>query len=308
MMRPFVAAVVVAFLGPACSPALRSGSSGLAELAIAAESDVTQKLEFARNAANNARWIEERFRFVSGVADYTRTRVCRSNADQEARLAEIRIQKFNWIIDYFRQIRLVLERKTEAHAKAEQARAVIGKLEKPIGIPAVDNAAGGLTAILRAVIDARELIEEADHVRKLIANGKGLHTRLVDAINDVSAGLKTLDAATNANLKLWEECEYQLLFHLRDSGAVDKVALEARYLAYQRLRDAITVAGGVKDASSDPLRQLIDVHARLINFDVRHVSLNDILSLLDGAVRIGEEVAAARDRAKPMLALMKLID
>jgi hypothetical protein len=123
------------------------------------------------------------------------------------------------------------------------------------------------------VVAARTLLTTAGEIVRtaqqesarlaIIRGARANQAKVEVMVDDFKAGFKSLNVEINANLKLWEQCEFEKLQHFKAGGQHAPMELERRYIEFWNQRVAIAKLGTFDAKQEEVIDRIKCLHGGL---------------------------------------------
>jgi hypothetical protein len=97
----------------------------------------------------------------------------------------------------------------------------------------------------------------------IIRQARANQSKVESMVEDFKAGFKSLNVEINANLKLWEQCEFEKLWHFKNNHQHTPMELERRYIEFWNQRAAIAKLGNFDTKQEEVIDRIKCLHAGL---------------------------------------------
>lgn len=200
--------------------------------------------------------------------DDTPTGRCQAAPDHEAEEFARRIRALKVIENYAKLLAVYEEKNARDNAEFAALVGAVNAVAAIPGNPAAPLAAPvtQLMATSRAMIAQIERHQFDREIRKLAQENR---TAFVKVVDDLAAGLIIADADLNTKIKIWEECEAELINWHAENRNGSHIEFEERYRIYLRknalILDALKSYEKI-DIAEHPISKLKAAHEKLYSY------------------------------------------
>ncbi len=238
----------------------------------------------ARTVYEEALIAGETYRYVSGelTIPLAPNGKCSTALNKELNEFERRKHAFTIQQAYLKSIVDKLNAPLAVEAYSTGLFTAVDGLNGLAGSPVNNAQIAAAKALADAAINIARLVRDENSRRIIVKEAREKHKALKLVTEDLGSSISSTNKEVMANIKLFEQCEYEKLIYIRDAADTDRIQLEKRYTEFLKKKLAFKGYLSSDAKVQKVLSDIVKAHEAL--FNPRIGSLDDALRELNEAI------------------------